>query len=340
MHNTRYATLMKTHQGRVLGSSCVSEYTNNDILPESTRHNFDFVKKGHDVSELINENNVLIQEVSTDKDLVSWIVNTLSASPMGQNLLQEAVRLKWSVQLESLENGGFNLDYDQKTIILDNYGFDAKSLGHAPYYYLSLVPTMARALRDMCHEVSFNTKEYDFDAEAMLQFERIRAADIDTIAIYVGWELRAVGHDDIWRHMLASQDGDLAQIMVNIMGRYPTANYDGIALAHVFRQWFADEERVDTVDFYTLEHMDTLVADQAVLGNGKLKPKHINMIAFMFDGKTYLKDLELVILKDPYFTSMNDTINQTHLFQIVYDSKVTIVNDIPFRDAVLAKKFH
>jgi hypothetical protein len=44
------------------------------------------------------------------------------------------------------------------------------------------------------------------------------------------------------------------------------------------------------------------------------------------------------IRRDPFFAGLNDPINQTHLFHLIYDTEVTMVNNVPFRDARLARK--
>jgi hypothetical protein len=41
---------------------------------------------------------------------------------------------------------------------------------------------------------------------------------------------------------------------------------------------------------------------------------------------------------DPYFLCVHDTINESHLFQVIYDSNVTMVEGVPFRDSSLARK--
>jgi hypothetical protein len=43
------------------------------------------------------------------------------------------------------------------------------------------------------------------------------------------------------------------------------------------------------------------------------------------------------ICADPYFVSLDDPINESHLFQIVYDSKVVMIEGVPFRDRKLAR---
>ena len=53
---------------------------------------------------------------------------------------------------------------------------------------------------------------------------------------------------------------------------------------------------------------------------------------------TYLKGVVETVMRDPFFCSLEDPINEAHLFQIVYDNKVTLVEGVPFRDDKLARK--
>ena len=170
--------------------------------------------------------------------------------------------------------------------------------------------------------------------------ERGRAADTDIVAIFMAWELRSQGYNDIWRTILGSEDGDIARVFVNILERYPTALYNGMALAHMFRQWYADEQRVDALDHSSLQQMDFILEENDMeFGDKTALSKEYELLSCLPDGMVYLNDLGDTVAKDPFFNGLNDPVNQRHLFQIVYDTKVTYVQGIPFRDAKLARKF-
>jgi len=276
----------------------------------------------------------------TDYDVLCWATAIISESPLGLALLNKAQENGWKLCLSDLNTGGFHLDIDEKLIILDHFGFESSAIGRSAYYRLSLIPILAKALRDICHEENFGSFEETYTPEATLQLERVRAADSDAIAIFIGWELRGAGYDDVWRHILSSDDGDMAQVMVNILEKYPTAIYNGMAIAHIFRQWYADINRIDAVDHDTLERLDILLHQKSgLIGSAKLSENDILNISTLPDGTQYLTDLSDTVAKDPFFSGLNDPINQAHLFQIVYDNKVTYVKDIPFRDQLLASKF-
>jgi hypothetical protein len=195
-------------------------------------------------------------------------------------------------------------------------------------------------LRDIWHADKEGFFEEDYKPDAVLLLERARAADTDSVSIFIAWELRGAGYNEMWRHALGAEDGDMARVLMNILGRYPTALYNGMALAHVFRQWYADIARVDALDHISLQEMDGILEENNIrFGENQALAEEFEALSLLPDGVCYLKELGDTVAKDPFFNGLNDSVNQSHLFQIVYDSKVTYANGIPFRDAKLARKF-
>ena len=276
----------------------------------------------------------------TSFDVLSWASAFLTHSPLALSLIHHAREQGWKFALNELGTNGFHLDADAKIIELDNYGLDEKSLGKSSFFRLSLLNVLSKALREIWHETKWGAFETSYKPESVLMLERARAADADSVAVIIGWQLRAAGYNDVWRHILGSDDGDMAQVLVNILERYPTAIYNGMALAHVFRQWYADLNRVDALDYCTLEQIDFMVADQSCdLGTQNVTPKDFEKLSMLPDDICYLKELGETVARDPFFNDIQDPINQAHLFQIVYDSEITYVGGIPFRDQQLARKF-
>lgn len=275
-----------------------------------------------------------------DLDVLSWATALMTESPLGFALLKQAQDSGWQLALSDLDTGGYHLDVTSKIIELDNFNMDARSLGHSAFYRNSLVSILAKALRDVWHEDRWGAFEEHYKPEAVLLLERVRAADTDSVAVFISWELRGAGYNDIWRHALGAEDGDMARVLINILERYPTALYNGMAMAHVFRQWYADVARVDALDHVSLQHMDDILQENDIrFGKKAALSKEFEMLSLLPDGVVYLKELGRTVSTDPFFNGLNDPVNQTHLFQIVYDSKVTYANGIPFRDAKLARKF-
>ena len=275
-----------------------------------------------------------------DHDVLCWATAILSESPLAMAHLSNAQAQGWKIGLSDLGTNGFHLDVSEKIIQLDHYGLDAASLGRSAFFRNSLICVLAKALRDIWHEERWGGFEEDFKPEAVMMLERARAADTDSISVVIGWELRGAGYSDIWRHILGSEESDMARVLTNILERYPTALYNGMGLAHVFRQWYADVARVDALDHSTLEHMDFALRDQKIkFGDKNASAEHFEILSTLPDNTVYLNELGDTVCRDPFFSGLNDAINQAHLFQIVYDAKVTYVAGIPFRDAALARKF-
>ena len=277
----------------------------------------------------------------TDADVLQWACAVLSDSPMGANLLSEAAQTGWSLAARDLDHDGYHLGISDKIIELGLYNMSPKALGRSTHYRYNLICVLAKALRDVWHEERWGAFETYFKPEAVLLLERARAADSDCLSILMAWELRSAGHQEIWRHILASDDGDMAEVFTNIINRHPSAQYNGMAVAHMFRQWYQDEARLDAQDHATLQDMDDILEENDKnFGKRKVTAEEFELLSLMPDGTKYLSNLGATVAQDPFFNGLNDPVNQTHLFQIIYDNKVTYVRDIPFRDAKLARKFH
>ncbi|MEM6810905.1 MAG: DUF6782 family putative metallopeptidase [Pseudomonadota bacterium] len=275
-----------------------------------------------------------------DRDVLVWLAAMMTESPTGYHLITSAQDYGWKIALSDLGTGGFHLNIDEKVIEIDHFGFDPTTLGQSAYYRLSLLPILSKALRDINHEESFGDFESHYNPESVVQMERVRAADTDCISILVGWEFRANGYEEAWRHILASDDGDMAQVLINILERYPTALYNGMALAHVFRQWYADTNRIDAIDHDTLERLDAILTTGLdIFGHRDMKVRDVEMISLLPDGTKYLNELGDTVCSDPFFRAINDPINEAHLSQVVYDAQVTYAGNIPFQDGNLARKF-
>lgn len=276
-----------------------------------------------------------------NEDIMAWAAAMLADSPTGSRLWVEAERAGWQVGITDLKNSGFSFDIEEQILLLDNYALSASALGRSPYFRNALIVALVRALRDIWHEQKSGTFENEFAPEAALMLERVRAADCDTIALLVGWELRGAGYTDVWRHLIGSEEGDMAMIFTRFLERDPTALFDGSALAYAFRQWYADESRVDGCDHETLEALDDVLlgyqGTATPFGERRLTVTDIERLSCLPDGRCYLKGLADTIMRDPYFAGLHDPVNQTHLFHLMYDMEVVMVNNVPFRDPRLAR---
>jgi hypothetical protein len=275
-----------------------------------------------------------------ERDALSWCAQMMNESPAARLLYESAEEQGWSVCLDDLKNEGFCLDSAERLIILDHFSLAPSALGRSSFFRHIMLTTFIRALRDVWHEDRFSAGAQDYAPDHVLMLERARAADCDTVTILCGWELRCAGFTDVWRHLLGSEEGDMAIIFTRFLERDPGSLFNGAALAHAFRQWYADPSRVDGVDHDTLEQMDDLLENMeqpASFGQRRLDEAALEDLATLPDGTRYLHGMGGGILRDPFFAGLNDPINQTHLFHLVYDTQVVMINNVPFRDAKLAR---
>ncbi len=280
-----------------------------------------------------------LPEVFGDQqDVLEWCAALFMESPTAGALWQAAEREGWSVVFDDLKSGGFVLDMRGRRIVIDHFALSPAALGRSAWFRYALLITFVRALRDIWHEGRQGSYEGLYMPEDVLMLERLRAADCDTVALLVGWELRSAGFADVWRHMIGAAEGDMAMVFTRHLERDPAAFFDGSALAYAFRQWYADEARVNAVDHETLDVLDNAIAESgAAFGTGKLSATAIEALSELPCGIGYLCGLGATVRSDPFFAGLHDPINQTHLFHLIYDAEVVMVNNVPFRDRRLAR---
>ena len=280
-------------------------------------------------------------DFSCDEDLLNWAAITIMHAPSARALSKILTDAQWVVTLESLHNNGYHIDTAEKRITLDNYAMESDALGRSVFFRNDLLLNIVRAIRDVWHETRFTTSAMDYSVEDVLLLERVRAADSDTFAVLAAWELRGEGFSDVWRHMIGAEEGDMALAFSGYLEKDPRSLFNGRALAQAFRTWHENEQRVDACDHETLEMLDDLILSaggESPFGNASLAKDRIEAVSRLPNGVFYLRDMAGMIRRDPFYAGLTDPINQAHLFQIIYDLKVTRVNDVPFRDRILAEK--
>ncbi|MEM9468618.1 MAG: DUF6782 family putative metallopeptidase [Pseudomonadota bacterium] len=276
-----------------------------------------------------------------DKDVLGWAAAMMTESPLAYALLQHFEEENWTISMADLGTGSYHLDIENHCLEIDNFSVSQDALGRSPLFRNALLINMARALRDIWHESKNKGQDKDYieqyKPEDALMLERIRAADCDSLAVMIAWEWRSAGYKEVWRHVLSLDQSDMAQVLLNIIDYNPQSVYNGVAMAHLFRQWFTDRLRVRAVDHDSLETMDEILDHDEDLGSQSFSTREVSALSTLPDGSSYLKDLEETILRDPFFNSLDDPINEAHLTQIIYDSKVIMAEGVPFRDEALAQ---
>ncbi|MCB9988080.1 MAG: hypothetical protein H6868_01960 [Rhodospirillales bacterium] len=276
-----------------------------------------------------------------ESDIFHWFARLLTQSPAAAALLAEASTQDWHVGLAALGNNGYHLDIPGRKILLDCYDMTPVGLARSAYFRNNLLFMFVKALRDVWHETRWSDFESHYRPEDILMLERVRAADCDTVALLAGWELRGAGYGDLWRHLIGTEEGDMALVFTKYLERDPSALFDGSALAYAFRQWFADESRVDGCDHDVLETLDEIMQAAETrnpFGKNRLSVACIEALSTLPDGVRYLAGLGETISRDPFFAGLHDPINQSHFLQIIYDLEVVMVGNVPFQDRALANK--
>ncbi|MCB1783522.1 MAG: hypothetical protein KDI13_05950 [Alphaproteobacteria bacterium] len=295
---------------------------------------FDLTSDYHDLFSDICD----VQDYNT---VLSWCLHVLGESPSGRAMLKEAMEADWKIGLEDLHGGEYCIDVERKVLLLDNNTLVPSALGRSSYFRNMTVVTLIKALRDVWQEKRHGAFDVYYRPEHIMTLERVRAADCAAVSILVGWELRNEEHGAVWRHLIGSENGDMAMVYSGHLERDPSARFSGRALAAAFKQWFKDEQRVNSCDHDTLEYLDDVLAESSVLNPfGKKKPGRmaVEVLSCLPDKTAYLQGMGAEIMADPLYCGMDDPINQSHLFHILYDLEAVIVGDVPFRDADLARR--
>ncbi len=278
--------------------------------------------------------------------ILSWSCALLSASPSARRMLGEAAVNGWSLALEPLGGPDFHLDVPQKLIVLDTNNLLIPALGRSEYFRNALLISFARALRDIWQEKRHGAFDEVYGPEAVLSLERVRAADLDVMAVLIAWELRGEGASYLWRHMIGSEEGDMALRFTSVLEREPAAAFTNKALQAAFVQWFQEPVRVNACDHETLNALDAILMECGVLsgevaqpfGDKKLTPVGVEVLSCLPDKTAYLQGFGDEILRSPTFAGLDDLVNQSHLMQIMHDLKSVRVQGIPFRSVELAAK--
>lgn len=271
----------------------------------------------------------------------SEIITELNTSPLAAALLRRGIKKGWAIGLTGQSMDYFYaLDAQNRTIVIDHGGFAPQALRRSAHCREALVGSLIRALRDIGHETRLGAYEVSLRPDAVLMMERARSADIEAVTVMIAWELRSAGYPALWRHLLGSEDGDVALTFGYTIEKTPKSLYDGKALGSAFLRWYADAARVNGCDHVTLEMLDQLLiesGDAVSWGKGSFTPEDARDLSILPDGLAYLKEEAQQVAGAPEFLTLGDPVNEAHLFQISYDLAVVRVAGVPFRTASLAR---
>lgn len=265
---------------------------------------------------------------------------TIIQSPTSAALLSEAAKDSWAIEVQDLDDHDFHLDVPEKCITINSRGLGAESLGRSRYFRGAVAASLIRALRDIWQEKRHGGFENNFGPEHILQLERTRAADCETLLILAAWEIERTGAPDLWRHMIGSNEGDMAMAFSAALDEQADQNAVYDAMNAAFKQWFCAAERVNVCDHETLEYLDGLIAEEGkdVFGSVYMMPQDLEILSCLPNRIAYLQGRGAELTRNPLYSGMNDPINQSHFMHIMQDLHTVQVGGLAFRDADLAAK--
>jgi|GEM_PF-1661063 hypothetical protein len=243
----------------------------------------------------------------------------LQKSPTARTLIDEVVAYDFNLLIDEslgLDVSGFQ--NSSATLILPR--IDSCDLRVRKNQGRALM-TIAAALRRALKANQGHFQRFDLEPLEYLRLNRLAEADIDAVTVQICWELRTAGDPLAWRQLLAGDKGDLAVVFSNGLRHYPMGQFDGKALRYVFRQWFADPERVNSADHTGLEFLDMAMAcpDQfEVTGTEKVSENDIRKIEKQLPFQHYLEGINVF---GRWFDGLKEPFNQVHLHHIINDIK-------------------
>lgn len=269
------------------------------------------------------------------------LFQTLSRSDIAHTMLKEACMDDWSVSLDDLDAQDYQINLLDQHITLNSTGLSARSLRSAHYFQCSMTMALTRALRDIWHERRVAPFDERFAPDHILHMERISAADRETIAVRIAWDVEQSGNPALWRHMIASDEGDIAMTFANSLDHScpdDTHIYDAMNAA--FTQWFSCEQRLNMSDHDCLEYLDMLLEEEgsSAFYTDKPSTEDVEILSCLPNRVAYLQGRGGDLLRNPLYVGLNDTVNQAHFMQIMHDVQSVQIGGIAFRDADLASK--
>ena len=252
----------------------------------------------------------------------------------------------WTIAFDDLNDIPFDLNADEKIVTLHNFGLKTPNLLASPYFKPQVMLALIDALRMVRHVEWLDGTLHRYHPETILLIGRICVADTQSQKIATAWDVKMSGDDTLWKHVLCGDVSDMTIAFVNGLENFLAGGMDENmamkkSMAIAFNKWFSCPVRTKDCDHDTLNLIDDLIADNVILGVKKLEKNAVTCLTLMA-GKTdgYIdRHLQNDILKNPYYTSMNDEINQAHLMQTIKDMNTTTVAGLVFQDKALAQRF-
>ena len=278
------------------------------------------------------------KEFEVEYDALAECLQLLQVSDAAKAMIEDAAAQNWEMGLSDLGECAFHIDVPSRKIIMNSGGVSPAGIMRSQQFKNTLMISMLRGLRDTWHERRHGGFDEKYTAESVLMLERVRAADCETLAVLCAWEMREEGYADLWRHVLASDEGDMAIAFGCTLEKQTGAFSIHQALLATFNQWYAVTDRAMICDHETLEYLDAVIQSGERFGSKKASALDVEILSCLPDRTAYLQGEGNVILRAPQYAGLHDEVNQSHYVQVMHDLSVVLVQGVPFRDSALASK--
>lgn len=286
-------------------------------------------------------------DCNTHPDLLAgWpVAATVRASETAEALLLD-LDDNWLLHGADLDgpngtNVGYTIDPEERIITVDTGGLAFAAILRSSYFQNVLTLRTLAALR-----AAWQAERAD-DASDMHRIDvwpllnRVLAADISVMTLRMAYELRAEQIDQVWRHAMGDDNGDMCADYLRTLNRTPEHDDDMAALGDGFLQWFEKETRVSKCDFETLAGMDADLAandltfdGRGQVGEGALKCLTIDPLT----GSSYLGPIASEIASNPAWRGIENPVAEAHFSQIMDEIGSTRVGNVQMRDRKLAER--
>jgi len=253
---------------------------------------------------------------------------------------------EWSIEHDDLNGLSYDLDIPNKKIIFHNYGLRHNQLMASSYFAPQYLLSVAEALRMVRHVEWLDGCISRYHPEAIIQIGRICVADAHIHKIITAWNFKLDDNESLWKHLLCSDLSDMALAFEQSFEHLLSSGMDDDmamkkSMAIAFNRWFADENRTRDCDHDTLNLIDQMIDECTIFGGRKLEGHAIPCLTLMAGTDTSYIDQILCndVLRNPYYRTVNDPINEAYLMQIINDMNKINVAGITFSDPDLAARF-
>lgn len=251
----------------------------------------------------------------------------------------------WKIEFADLNDIGYDLDIENMVMVLHNYGLETnKALNsiYGPQIKLSCV----EGLRMIRHVEWLNGRLERYNPQSILQIGRICVADAMVHKISLAWDCKMAEDDSMWKYILCDDLSDIAQSFSTSLEIYLSSGMaynlaKQKACAASFHKWFSNEDRLRDCDHDTLDLIDQMVQEDVEFKNQELKGNRVGFLTLIAgENFSYLDShLQTDVSTHSYYTNVNDTINHTHLTQVINDINKTRIGGLIFQDSTLASRF-